>query len=175
MNNILKSSTIVIGLIALGATSALADGNRGGRGGPNMGQQIMSFEQLDTNGDGALTLEELQNRAETKFAESDTNGDGMLDATELAAAAAARQADMIAQMIERRDTDEDGMLSMAEMMPNAGNNGNRDGRLFERADTDGNGEISVEEWEAAKEKLGNRNQRRGHGGGQGGQGHGRRG
>ena len=145
MKKILLSSTIIIGLGAFGASLAYAEGGqRGGPRGP-------SFEQIDANGDGALTMEEFQNQASTKFSESDTNGDGQLDVEELTAAADRERGRMIERLIERKDTNGDGMLSQEEMAP-------RDpGRFFDKADEDGNGEISQEEWDAAKEKM------RGHG------------
>lgn len=145
MKKILLSSTIVISLAAFGASLAYAEGGqRGGQRGP-------SFAQIDANGDGALTTAEFQNQASAKFSEADTNGDGQLDVDELTAAAERERGRMIERLMERKDANEDGMLSMEEMAP-------RDpGRFFEKADEDGNGEISQEEWDAAKEKM------RGHG------------
>ncbi len=150
MKKILLSSTIALGFAALGSTAALAE--NGPRGGQRPG-----FEDIDANGDGVLTLEEFQNRAQAKFDETDTNGDGFLDVEELTAAAARERARMIERLMERKDTDGDGMLSMEEMAP-------RDpGKFFDRADTDGNGEISLEEWEAAREKMRGRGPRGPHG------------
>ncbi len=151
MKKILLSSTIVMSLAAFGASLANAQG--GQRGDPRP-----SFEQIDANGDGALTMEEFLTRGQVKFDETDTNGDGQLDAAELTAAAARERAQMIARLMERKDTNGDGMLSFDEMQP-------RDpGRVFERADTDENGEISEEEWNAAKEKMRGRGPRGGSGG-----------
>jgi len=144
MKKILLSSTIVMSLAAFGASLAYA------QGGPRGGQRP-SFEQIDANGDGALTMEEFQNQGQAKFAESDTNGDDMLDVEELTAAAERERGRMIARLMERKDTNGDGMLSMEEMQPRA------PGRFFAKADTDGNGGISQEEWETAKAQM------RGHG------------
>jgi len=148
MKKILLSSTVVVSLAAFGASLAYAQG--GPQGGPRGGQRP-SFEQIDANGDGVLTMEEFQNQGQAKFDENDTNGDGMLDVDELTAAADRERGRMIERLMENKDTNGDGMLSMEEMQP-------RDpGRFFSKADTDGNGEISQEEWEAAKAQM------RGHG------------
>lgn len=147
MKKILLSSAIVVTLSAMGLSTAIA------QGGPQGGQRGPSFEQIDANGDGALTLEEFQNQGQARFAGSDTNGDGMLDADELTAAAARERGRMIERLMARKDTNGDGMLSFAEMAP-------RDaGRFFGRADVDGNGAISEEEWNAAKGKTGGRGAR----------------
>ena len=81
----------------------------------------------------------------------------MLDVDELTAAAARERGRMIERLMERKDTNGDGMLSFEEMAP-------RDaGRFFERADADGDGVISQEEWDAAKEKMRGRGPRGPHG------------
>ena len=144
MKKILLSSTIVVSLVALGASLAYAQGSH--RGGPRP-----NFEQIDANSDGALTMEEFQSQGQVKFSQTDTNGDGQLDVEELTAAAERARGQMIERLMERKDANGDGMLSMEEMQPQD------PGRFFGRADTDGNGEISQEEWDAAKEKI------RGHG------------
>ena len=145
MKKILLSSTIVVSLGAMGLSAAFAQGGpQGARRGP-------SFQHIDANGDGALTLDEFQNQGQARFARSDTNGDGMLDVGELTAAAERERGRMIERLMARKDINGDGMLSVEEMAP-------RDaGRFFERADADGDGAISQEEWEATKGKM------RGHG------------
>ncbi len=140
MKNILRSSTVILGLFALGSTAVLAQGAPGG------GHERPSFSELDGNGDGVITLAEVQNLAQAKFSTADTNGDGQLDAAELTAAAERERAGRIERMIARKDTNGDGLLSLEEMAPREGSGG----RLFARADTDGNGEISQAEWDAAQ-------------------------
>jgi hypothetical protein len=147
MKNILRSSTIALGLFALGSTTVLAQ--VGPQGGPRGGHERPSFSELDANGDGVITLAEMQNQAQAKFSAADTNGDGQLDASELNAAAARAQARRIERLIARKDTNGDGLLSLAEMGPRDGGGA----RLFARVDTDGNGEVTQAEWDAAQAHM----------------------
>lgn len=110
-----RSTLIGAGLVAaialtLPATSAMA------RGGPSGGfGSVLEFSDLDLNGDGQLTKEELQNQGKARFAKLDADGDGQLSAAELEAAAAERQKDRVSTMIERLDTDKNGTLSEEEL------------------------------------------------------------
>ena len=135
-------------VVAAGAASA--DGHRGER---------PDFATLDLNGDGMLSLEELQNQGEARFAAADTNGDGGLSAEELIAAAGARAAERAEQMIERHDENGDGVLQIDEM-PRPGD---RADRMFDRVDADEDGLISEAEFEAAKDRMGERRGGRDHG------------
>ncbi len=138
MKNIMRNSTIILGLLALGSTTAFAQGS------PRGSHERPRFSQLDGNGDGIITIAEVQKQAQDKFSAADTNGDGQLDASELAAAARER-AGRIERLITRKDKNGDGLLSLEEMAPRNGGGE----RLFARADIDGNGEISQAEWDAA--------------------------
>ncbi|MCP3969547.1 MAG: calcium-binding protein [Rhodobacteraceae bacterium] len=146
-------------LIAVASTAVVATaydrGQRDGNGpGEGRGGPVMLLERFDANGDGAVTLEEMQGAAAARFTEADTNGDGMLSAEEMAAAAdaqrAKRQANRIARRIERHDTDGDGMLSLEEVTAAA--EGRNFAKMFERFDADGDGTISQAELEAAQEQ-----------------------
>ncbi len=57
-----------------------------------------AMTELDTNGDGVLSMEEVQavytDMTEEQFIEADANADGLIDETELAAA---REAGLIPQ------------------------------------------------------------------------------
>jgi Ca2+-binding EF-hand superfamily protein len=119
------------------------------------------FAALDLNGDGGLSLEEMQAQGEARFAATDANGDGGISAEELIAMAGERASDRAAKMIERHDANEDGVLQMDEMPRRGGGDGDRAERMFERVDADGDGVLSQEEFDTAKEKRGDR---RGHGG-----------
>lgn len=124
------------------------------------------FATLDINGDGGVTLEEMQARGAARFAEADTDADGALSVAEMTAAAQARAADRAAQMLERLDANGDGLLQQSEMQPRGGAGM---ARMFSRLDTNDDGSISEAEFAAAKERFGE-----GRGGHQG-KGHGPRG
>ncbi|WP_342068627.1 EF-hand domain-containing protein [Yoonia algicola] len=111
------------------------------------------FATLDVNGDGALTLEEMQSRSQARFADMDTDGDGALSADEMAAQATTRAAERAAAMIARFDDNADGLLQQGEM-PSRGER--RAAQMFDRVDADSDGVISAEEFEAAKARMGER-------------------
>lgn len=143
MKRAVMISSVTALAVALTAGSALAKGGHGGKHGPRM-----SFEQLDTNGDGQVTQAEIAAMAAERFNTADTNGDGFLSAEELAAASERAKEDRIAKMIEKRDVDGDGVLSPAEMQPDE----DRSAKMFERLDADSDGVISAEEFDSAKMK-----------------------
>jgi Ca2+-binding EF-hand superfamily protein len=119
-----------------------------------------AFSTLDTNGDGGLTLEEMQAHGEARFAQADANGDGGLSREELIVAADARAADRVTQMFARHDANEDGVLQQSEMPKNGGD---RAERMFDRADADEDGTITEAEFEAAKDRMGGRKGQRDRG------------
>lgn len=159
-----SKTTLLVAAIAAGfALTATAEargfGENHGRMGP--GAQLPGFEELDLNGDGSLTQEEMQEamqaRAQARFDEADSNGDGALSAEELAAMMQAMQAEMLQQraeqMLSRMDANEDGMLQ-ADELPGAGaapGNGRGDGRFFSRLDANDDGALSAEEFAALED------------------------
>lgn len=143
----MKRAVLISGVtamaIALTAGVAAAKGGHGGKHGPHM-----NFEQLDSNGDGQVTKEELANAATTRFNAVDTNGDGNLSVDELAAASERANQDRIAKMVEKRDENGDGVLSLTEMQPRS----DRMDHMFERLDANEDGVISAEEFEKMKDR-----------------------
>ena len=126
------------------------------------GPHRMEFSTLDVDGDGALTMAELEAAGAARFEAADADGDGALSVEELLAhreaEASARAERRAARMLERLDENGDGLLQieeLAEMRPPLD-------RMFERVDTDEDGTISQAEFEAAQERMGGR--RHGHGG-----------
>lgn len=144
---VIATSVVAVGAYAQSAAKQQGQGAESGKHGKKM-----SFEVLDTDGNGEITLEELQNRSKDRFSETDTNQDGMLSAAELEAHAQKKTSERVAMMIERHDTDGDSLLTIEEM-PGSG----RGEAMFARVDLDDDGIITQEEFEQAK------SHRKGHG------------
>lgn len=145
----MKTKTL-IGGVAVIATTAVAmlaipaiaqSQGPGMMGGPG---ERPTFEQLDADGDGNVTVAEVKAHAASEFAERDTNGDGILSVEEMTAHVAARAVGRaglgISRMMDWRDLDGDGGLSQAEL---GGMNGQR---MFLHLDADEDGLISAEEF-----------------------------
>ncbi len=89
---IILVATGVIGLGAIGATviPAMAK-HHGEHHGKNYGDKQAKFAEMDANGDGAVSLDELtavatakiQDRIQKRFAKMDANGDGQITEDEL--------------------------------------------------------------------------------------------
>ncbi|MEX3014617.1 EF-hand domain-containing protein [Gymnodinialimonas hymeniacidonis] len=114
----------------------------------------MIFQELDADGNGAVTLEELQAAGEARFARADTDGDGALSREELIARGEARIEARVDRMLERLDANGDGQLTEAEMEEAREGRGHRHGRggpsperMFERLDADGDGSVTEAEFD----------------------------
>ena len=130
-------------------------GHRGPRGPMDPAQM---FAQWDQDKDGKVLVSELPQRAQQRLSQADTNGDGALTLDELRAHHEARRA----QMLKAADKDGDGKLSEEErraMRPGPGGPGGRHGKqgrpgqggpkdptqLFSRFDQDGDGKVALSE------------------------------
>ena len=107
-----------------------------------------SFEELDANGDGAVTRDEIAMHRADRFATADTDGNGSLSEAELKARADARSAKRIARMIKHLDADGSGEISADEMQASKKHD------PFKRMDADGDGSISAEEFAEFKPHRG---------------------
>jgi len=130
--------------VAVGAATAAA--GKGPDGSPPGGRGDR-WEQLDVNGDGAVTLDEMTARQREMFAAADTNGDGAVTKEEMKAHFEARHAEMRAERMG--DANGDGVISKAEFDAQAS-------ERFEKLDTNGDGVLSDDELKAGGH--------RGHGG-----------
>ena len=127
------------------------------------------FKAVDTDGDGKISQTEMKTWHEAQLKASDANGDGFVDAAEMKAEMLkrieARLDEMVQRRIERKDTDKDGKLSPAEMMP-----ANADEVMFARLDANADGSVTQDEIDAMHKQMQERMQ-----GGERGHGHGRHG
>lgn len=151
----LTSKTTGLGIMAVAGlllgTAAIAD--RVGQG-PAMGHMggMPSLAALDANKDGKVSKDEMTAYRAAQTASVDANGDGKLSVDELAAMHLKKMTDaakaMAQTMVDRLDTDGDGMLSAAEMlgqpMPTD---------MFDRLDTNKDGFIDQAELDAAHQAM----------------------
>ena len=144
-------STVLIAAIAAGLTLVALDASAEGRGGP---REKPAFAILDADGNGSITMEELENAAAARFAAMDTDGNGGISAAELATAHEAEMASRTAKMIERMDENGDGELQADEMKPRG--RGNNAERMFDHMDENEDAAISQDEYDAAGEGRGGR-------------------
>ena len=123
----------------------------------------MIFEELDADGNGSVTLEEVQAAGAGRFARADADGDGALSRAELIGQGQARVADRVDRMLERLDADGDGQLTQAEMEEaregrerrggRFGRGGPSPERMFERLDADSDGAVTQAEFDEGVARL----------------------
>lgn len=166
--SIFTAITLATLVAATLSTSASAERLGGGMMGGMDGGPMMDFATLDADKDGKVTQDEMTAFHTAKVTAADADKDGKLSADELAAmqmtAMQARAANRAAMMVERMDSDGDGLISAAEMAagPNRAD-------MFARMDADGDGAVTQAEVDAAKAKM--QGMMGGHGK-HGGKGHG---
>ncbi|WIY25591.1 EF-hand domain-containing protein [Parasedimentitalea psychrophila] len=137
---------VIVGTASIiAAGSVLAKGGPDGPGGPGM---RMSFEEIDTDGNGEISQAEMDAMKGARFAKTDTNGDGVVSLEELTAQGVKNVAARAEKMLKMRDANGDGVLSQEEL-----SKPRRAGQMFDRFDADGNGSISKEEFEEAGKHM----------------------
>ena len=135
------TTAIILTAVALTGTAVLAkSGDRGAR---------MTFEQFDANGDGEVSRAEAEAARDARFAQIDSDGDGFVTLEDLTGRATERAQERATRMMERLDADGDGRLSQDELAQ-----GPRSGRMFDRLDQNGDGVISKPEFDAARDRMG---------------------
>jgi hypothetical protein len=125
----------------------------GGRMGSGMG---MSFTLLDTNGDGQVTVVEIEARQAAWFATADADGSSGLSAEEMVAMAETARHEMLAaamtERVARIDDNSDGQVQAEEMTARMPNPMMTIGVL----DADNDGAITQAEFDTARERFDNR-------------------
>lgn len=167
--------TTAFTVLTLGTAAVAVTGPVLARG-EQFGQRFI--ETLDADKDGKVSQEEFMAPRQERFTKADTDGDGLLSQEEIQAAIesfreergprgdhAMRGGDgprgnqpmyggdgprgpNPEQMIERLDTDGDGLLSAEELAAAPQNQ-----TMFQRLDADGDGAISEEEFQAARDMM----------------------
>lgn len=112
------------------------EGRHGKRGRFGMMRQIM--EQVDANGDRAVTQEEIDTYRAARVAEADVSGDGNLSLEEFETAYAQMTRMRMVDAFQELDQDGDGQITQAEM-------DSRFGGVVERMDRNGDGKLSRED------------------------------
>ena len=140
-------------------------GHRGHRG-PRRGRRMLrQLAGADTNKDGAVTLQEFQDRAAQRMARWDRNKDGVLDETDRSALLKETVDYRVKRFMHRFGAGKDGQLTREQFAAHRN-------ERFARRDTDGDGVI--ERSERHRGHHGKRRWRRhhdGHPGGRHGRGH----
>lgn len=157
MKTTVAAFAVLGALLATTASAEMGKGGQGGQGGH--GEMLLEmFDSIDTDSDGKLTEAELEAHRAAMFTAFDADADGKLNADEMKARMLARFTetldDRMARMIENRDNNGDGSLSLDEMEEGPGQRG------FARIDSDNDGAISKAEAEAAGEMMGKRGKHR---------------
>lgn len=140
MKNLMIMSALGMSIVLGGAMQGMAASDHGK--GPRH-----AFEDLDANGDGQLTKNEMQAHMKARFDAADSDGNGVLSRAEMEARGHEKAAKRAGKMIERLDKDGDGGVSFEEAQARRG------GKMFDRADADGDGAISQAEFDTAREKM----------------------
>jgi Ca2+-binding EF-hand superfamily protein len=130
-------------LIVAGAGAAMAQGPRG---------EGMTFDQLDVDGSGEITAEDLTALRNDRFAALDSNGDGTVSKDEFLAAQRMQADERAERMFDRLDADGDGVLSRDVIEGRQRGGGGE--RMISRFDEDNSGGISAEEFEEARARMG---------------------
>ncbi|WP_458791288.1 EF-hand domain-containing protein [Yoonia sp. MH D7] len=149
-------STVLIAAMIAGFSLVALDATAAGRG----EQRAMpDFATLDADGNGSLTVAEMEAAHGARFTAMDTDGNGDVSLEELTEAGAKQMAERAEHMLSQMDTNKDGMLQADEMKPRGANAE----RMISHADQNDDGEISQEEFEQMIEKRGEHGERGGRG------------
>ncbi len=146
---------VAVVAIAATATTGAANADR------SRGAHALQFDELDANSDGVVTMAELEANRIARFNELDTDSDGSLSKAEIAGLVDERRSRSrknresvsedrmnrwIDRLFDRRDSDENGSISMAEL------HAPRIERMMEFLDSDGDGQLTKAEFDERSKK-----------------------
>jgi Ca2+-binding EF-hand superfamily protein len=133
------STKLALAFLSLaGVAGGVAYANDG-RHGPDGGRAMMRFDRLDADRSGDVTFEEFSAMMQSRIGGADANNDGKMSVEEIAAAIEKMRAERMARrLVERFDTDGDGMLTAAEVE-------SRQKKMFALLDRNDDGKILKEE------------------------------
>jgi len=139
MNRILFAASVISGVSLAAAAHAMQEPQQ--QPGPRCG-----MEQVDKNGDGEITLEEIEAARAERFKAADTDGSGGLSREEIEAARQhrremRRQCDPRQMRFNRLDADGDGKITREENAAAAN-------ARFDRMDANGDGVLTIDEMPA---------------------------
>ena len=104
-----------------------------------MGAGGAMFERFDADGDGQITVKEVESFRAELFLQMDADGNGEMTRDEAMAFASGRLGDRVDRRMQRLDADGSGTVSAEEYELG------RTGVLFERLDANGDGVITRDE------------------------------
>lgn len=137
MSKTVLKIAVLSGLIAVGSVATAQARDHGGK---------FTFDQIDANNDGAVTMEEVKAHQVARFKKADSDGDGFLSPEEM------RGSDRAQQMLKRFDTNRDGVIDESELEAAGKERATkRAERILKRVDANGDGKISLEEAESRRD------------------------
>lgn len=155
-----RTSFLIAGAVAVvAASSGIAvmaqSGDREARKAERVGQL---FDRYDLNKDDAIDSSEIEAAKAARFTSVDTNGDGAISLEEMTASAQQRASDKAAKRFSRMDANADGVIDQTEVAARGDHkHGKRHhGAMLERLDTNEDGKISRDEALSAKGRHGQR-------------------
>jgi hypothetical protein len=129
-------------LAGIAGTAAYAADDQPGRHGSGAG--MMRFDRLDADQSGDVTFEEFSAALKSRIGDADKDHDGKMTVAEIAAEIERMRTERMARrIVERFDTDDDGMLTAAEVE-------SRQKKMFALLDRNDDGKVEKDEMPPGK-------------------------